>query len=403
MKALVPAGTYAVCTNGMHMGVMVVTSQRTVKNHKGKLIATLQDKPTNFSCVWAGFIVAVISALFLALATTLGPLAVILIATLAGVGGSLSVGSLMCYLCLKSIPWLPDSEHPHIKIVGNKTLLSTAQITCTPLGFLPSGSIQLYFDKSVASRISTLYRIKNLLFIFDGATVGTGIGSLYQIAKGVFLMVGKPLVGTIAAVGVISGLGVLGYGLGTSVESIQDYSSTFIADWLTDGEYSKGIKEDKSYDEDETLLSEVKLGVSNQPGDASLIAPYKNLPKIQKQYNIGTQAIGELMKTSWERIKADPIYQKGNISKAELNSLKSKYMKEVAKEISTRNAKLAKNTVLKKSVLKTAKEFLVVNGVCIGVNITGQTAINVLKVGKSKYTDKEVKALLKVGIYENKI
>lgn len=78
-------------------------------------------------------------------------------------------------------------------------------------------------------------------------------------------------------------------------------------------------------------------------------------------------------------------------------------MKEVAKEISTRNAKLAKNTVLKESVLKTAKEFLVVNGVCIGVNITGQTAINVLKVGKSKYTDKEVKALLKVGIYENKI
>ena len=42
MKALVPAGTYAVCTNGMKMGKMIVTSQTTVKNSKGKLIATLK-------------------------------------------------------------------------------------------------------------------------------------------------------------------------------------------------------------------------------------------------------------------------------------------------------------------------------------------------------------------------
>ena len=51
MKALVPAGTYAVCTNGMRMGEVIVTSQTTIKKHKGDLLATIADKPTNFKCV----------------------------------------------------------------------------------------------------------------------------------------------------------------------------------------------------------------------------------------------------------------------------------------------------------------------------------------------------------------
>lgn len=43
MKALVPAGTYAVCTNGMRMGEVIITSQTTIKNHKGDLLATIAD------------------------------------------------------------------------------------------------------------------------------------------------------------------------------------------------------------------------------------------------------------------------------------------------------------------------------------------------------------------------
>ena len=93
MKALVPAGTYAVCTNGMKKGEMIVTSQATVKNHKGNLLATIADKPSNFMCVWAGIIAAAVAAFLLALATTLGPLAFIIIAALIGVFGSLSLGS----------------------------------------------------------------------------------------------------------------------------------------------------------------------------------------------------------------------------------------------------------------------------------------------------------------------
>ena len=97
MKALVPAGTYAVCTNGMRMGEVIVTSQTTIKKHKGDLLATIADKPTNFKCVWAGIIAAAVAAFLLALAATLGPLAVIIITALIGVLGSVTLGRLMCY------------------------------------------------------------------------------------------------------------------------------------------------------------------------------------------------------------------------------------------------------------------------------------------------------------------
>ena len=108
MKALVPAGTYAVCTNGMRMGEVIVTSQTTIKNHKGDLLATIADKPTNFKCVWAGIIAAAVAAFLLALAATLG----IIIAALIGVLGSVTLGRLMCYFCLRCYPWLPNSGIP---------------------------------------------------------------------------------------------------------------------------------------------------------------------------------------------------------------------------------------------------------------------------------------------------
>ncbi len=66
------------------MGEVIVTSQTTIKNQKGDLLATIADKPTNFMCVWAGIIAAAVAAFLLALAATLGPLAVIIIAALIG-------------------------------------------------------------------------------------------------------------------------------------------------------------------------------------------------------------------------------------------------------------------------------------------------------------------------------
>lgn len=401
MKALVPVGTFAVCTNGMKMGKMIVTSQTTVKTSKGKLIATLKDKPTNFSCVWAGIIAAAVAAIVLALATTLGPLAVVIIATIVGMLGSFTLGSMLCYFCLKETPWLSGSEHPNVLISGNKALVHTAQITCTPLGFLPSGNIQLFFDKSVASRNATVFFFKNSLDILDGAALGAGLAGLGQIAAKVFTGFGGGLMGTTAAGIVTAGLIGSGYAIGKSIDIVQNSSSTGLANWITAGDYDK-YESSKKKDNDEKIIDKVKKGTSNQPGDSKVIPPYTNQADINTKLNIGTLATGEVMKVSWGRVKADPAYHTG-MPKSELNKLLGKYMKEVSTEVKLRNASLSKNMALKENVLKSLKDFFVVNGICIGVNIAGQTASKVIKTDVDKDMNKEISALSKIGIYEIKV
>lgn len=401
MKALVPAGTFAVCTNGMKMGKMIVTSQTTVKTSKGKLIATLKDKPTNFSCVWAGIIAAAVAAIVFALATTLGPLAVVIIATIVGMLGSFTLGSMLCYFCLKETPWLSGSEHPNVLISGNKALVHTAQITCTPLGFLPSGNIQLFFDKSVASRNATVFFFKNSLDILEGAALGARLAGLGQIAAKVFTGFGGGLMGTTAAGIVTAGLIGSGYAIGKSIDIIQSSSSTALANWITAGDYDK-YESSKKKDNDEKIIDKVKKGTSNQPGDSKVIPPYTNQADINTKLNIGTLATGEVMKVSWGRVKADPAYHTG-MPKSELNKLLGKYMKEVSTEVKLRNASLSKNMALKENVLKSLKDFFVVNGICIGVNIAGQTASKVIKTDVDKDMNKEISALSKIGIYEIKV
>ena len=401
MKALVPAGTFAVCTNGMKMGKMIVTSQTTAKTSKGKLIATLKDKPTNFSCVWAGIIAAAVAAIVLVLATTLGPLAVVIIATIVGMLGSFTLGSMLCYFCLKEAPWLPGSEHPNVLISGNMALVHTAQITCTPLGFLPSGNIQLFFDKSVASRIATVFFFKNSLDILEGAALGAGLAGLGQIAVKVFTGVGGGLMGTTAAGIVTAGLIGSGYAIGHGIDIIQNSSLTALANWITVGDYDK-YESSKKKDNDKKIIDKVEKGTSNQPGDSKVIPPYTNQADINTELNIGTLATGEVMKVSWGRVKADPAYHTG-MPKSELNKLLGKYMKEVSTEVKLRNASLSKNIALKENVLKSLKDFFVVNGICIGVNIAGQTASKVIKTDVDKDMNKEISALSKIGIYEIKV
>jgi hypothetical protein len=385
----------------MKMGKMIVTSQTTVKTSKGKLIATLKDKPTNFSCVWAGIIAAAVAAIVLALATTLGPLAVVIIATIVGMLGSFTLGSMLCYFCLKETPWLSGSEHPNVLISGNKALVHTAQITCTPLGFLPSGNIQLFFDKSVASRNATVFFFKNSLDILDGAALGAGLAGLGQIAAKVFTGFGGGLMGTTAAGIVTAGLIGSGYAIGKSIDIIQNSSSTGLANWITAGDYDK-YESSKKKDNDEKIIDKVKKGTSNQPGDSKVIPPYTNQADINTKLNIGTLATGEVMKVSWGRVKADPAYHTG-MPKSELNKLLGKYMKEVSTEVKLRNASLSKNMALKENVLKSLKDFFVVNGICIGVNIAGQTASKVIKTDVDKDMNKEISALSKIGIYEIKV
>lgn len=403
MKALVPAGTYAVCTNGMRMGEVIVTSQTTIKNHKGDLLATIADKPTNFKCVWAGIIAAAVAAFLLALAATLGPLAVIIITALIGVLGSVTLGRLMCYFCLRCYPWLPNSGHPNIRIAGNQALLSSAKIVCTPLGFLPSGSIMLCYDKSVARRTATMYAISNSLKIFEGAVFGAGVAGICCIMKGVFGMYKSALEGTIAAIGTGSILVGAGYTIGSGTSKTQEWASNKIADWSTDGEYGELEEKEKGGGGSDDTVSNLEKGVSTQPGDFCLIPAYHDETELNRQYNVGTQATGEVFDESWKRIKADPTYNKKGISIEEKNAVRNKHMKEVAKELFERNKKIARNDGFWKNVKKGVTDFFIVNLACIGINVAGETAFKISKVALERARDLEAEAQSKVGIYEIKL
>lgn len=403
MKALVPAGTYAVCTNGMRMGEVIVTSQTTIKNHKGDLLATIADKPTNFKCVWAGIIAAAVAAFLLALAATLGPLAVIIITALIVVLGSVTLGRLMCYFCLRCYPWLPNSGHPNIRIAGNQALLSSAKIVCTPLGFLPSGSIMLCYDKSVARRTATMYAISNSLKIFEGAVFGAGVAGICCIMKGVFGMYKSALEGTIAAIGTGSILVGAGYTIGSGTSKTQEWASNKIADWSTDGEYGELEEKEKGGGGSDDTVSNLEKGVSTQPGDFCLIPAYHDETELNRQYNVGTQAMGEVFDESWKRIKADPTYNKKGISIEEKNAVRNKHMKEVAKELFERNKKIARNDGFWKNVKKGVTDFFIVNLACIGINVAGETAFKISKVALERARDLEAEAQSKVGIYEIKL
>lgn len=403
MKALVPAGTYAVCTNGMRMGEVIVTSQTTIKNHKGDLLATIADKPTNFKCVWAGIIAAAVAAFLLALAATLGPLAVIIITALIGVLESVTLGRLMCYFCLRCYPWLPNSGHPNIRIAGNQALLSSAKIVCTPLGFLPSGSIMLCYDKSVARRTATMYAISNSLKIFEGAVFGAGVAGICCIMKGVFGMYKSALEGTIAAIGTGSILVGAGYTIGSGTSKTQEWASNKIADWSTDGEYGELEEKEKGGGGSDDTVSNLEKGVSTQPGDFCLIPAYHDETELNRQYNVGTQATGEVFDESWKRIKADPTYNKKGISIEEKNAVRNKHMKEVAKELFERNKKIARNDGFWKNVKKGVTDFFIVNLACIGINVAGETAFKISKVALERARDLEAEAQSKVGIYEIKL
>ena len=403
MKALVPAGTYAVCTNGMRMGEVIITSQTTIKNHKGDLLATIADKPTNLRCVWAGIIAAAVAAFLLALAATLGPLAVIIIAALIGVLGSVTLGRLMCYFCLRCYPWLPNSGHPNIRIAGNQALLSSAKIVCTPLGFLPSGSIMLCYDKSVARRTATMYAISNSLKIFEGAVFGAGVAGICLIVKGTFAALGGGLKGTIAAAGVVPVLVGTGGFISSKTNRLQEWASDNIADWSTDGEYGELEEKKKGGGGSDDTVSNLEKGVSTQPGDFRLIPAYHDEAELNRQYNVGTQATGEVFDESWKRIKADPAYNKKGISIEEKNAVRNKHMKEVAKELFERNKKIARNDGFWKNVKKGVTDFFIVNLACICINVAVETASKISKVALERARDLEAEAQSKVGIYEIKL
>lgn len=246
---LVPEKTYAVCTNGLKKGEMVVTSHDLYTMEDGRLIATLNDKPTNFACVYTGILVALIGGAIVALCctgigATIGGL---ILATLVGILASYGLKGLVCRFCLKNAMWLPNTLHPRLEIQGQKALTAKSTIVCNP-PLCSSGNIQLFYSAETADRVANIYRWNNYSRIFNSALTGWAIPSLIYGS-----------LGTLCSKGILKGAlsilktGACAYVGGISINSIQTFVGKSLGKvWTPVNEdtdiYSQNLNNDK-YDD----------------------------------------------------------------------------------------------------------------------------------------------------------
>lgn len=226
---LVPEKTYAVCTNGLKKGEMVVTSHDLYTMEDGRLIATLNDKPTNFACVYTGILVALIGGAIVALCctgigATIGGL---ILATLVGIIASYGLKGLVCRFCLKNAMWLPNTLHPRLEIQGQKALTAKSTIVCNP-PLCSSGNIQLFYSAETADRVANIYRWNNYSRIFNSALTGWAIPSLIYGSLGTLCSKGI-LKGTLS----ILKMGGRAYVGGVSLNVFQKFVGKFFGNKWT--------------------------------------------------------------------------------------------------------------------------------------------------------------------------
>jgi hypothetical protein len=106
------------------------------------------------------------------------------------------------------------------------------------------------------------------------------------------------LKGTIAAAGVVPVLVGTGGFISSKTNRLQEWASDNIADWSTDGEYGELEEKKKDGGGSDDTVSNLEKGVSTQPGDFRLIPAYHDEAKLNRQYNVGTQAAGEVFDES---------------------------------------------------------------------------------------------------------
>lgn len=228
LTPLVPEKTYAVCTNGTKRGEMVVGHHDNVMKKNTCLFATIQDKPTNFACVYMGMLIAIIGALLTALfvsgvGATIGCL---LLAALAGILAAYGLGGIICYFCLRPSPWI--GFHPKVIINGEPAILGTSTIICQPLWFTP-GNITLFYSKEVADRVANVYRWSNWGRIFNSAITWYGIPSLlYNAVSGVITQ------GFIRGIGSIVGTAIGTLAGGTILDTASYLSAAGISSFFSE-------------------------------------------------------------------------------------------------------------------------------------------------------------------------
>ncbi len=384
LTPLVPEKTYAVCTNGIVKGQIIVGSQTTTKTQDNRFIATQFDKPTNFKCKYLGILIALVGGFIAAmLATGVGTLiAGILIATVIAAALTYGIGGAVCSFCLKSAEW--SIVHPLIKIEGHSAIIGKSQLICTPL-FLPSGVITLYYSEEVASRVARITAIKNITEMFAAAGLGAAIQGLGSVLSSVYsyslMASGSIAFAETCTLGAFIGLYKGGELMSTPINYIENEVSDFLA----------GV--DSTPDE---VNSDAALG--NAPAD--ILDPFDqqgvyNTTKAKrlKEYNIGSKS--PIMKDAWAKVKADPTY-----SPQTRNALLSKYLKETHAEYKQLNNKLA----TKNAIGKLIKNNLIMMGFSSGVNILSSTITKRMQKDlEAMIEDAESEAIRKIKIYETQI
>jgi hypothetical protein len=164
----VPDKSWLVCSDGMSMQQLKVTSQTTIKIAGGKLAATIKDRTgCNFVCgkmLVAGAILgAAIAALFV---STGGLVFFAAAAVIAGsaVGGAVSgaaagtlLGMIPCFCALFTMPYSWIGCHPNVLFEKKQALLENATLIC-----LLGGKIEIHIFKEFANvRLSEIR--KNIL------------------------------------------------------------------------------------------------------------------------------------------------------------------------------------------------------------------------------------------------
>lgn len=222
-KRYVPDETYLVCSDGMQMQQLKVTSQSTIKI-TGKLAATNEDRTgENFICakmVVATAIIGAIVAGIIAAATvaTGGVAGALIVGGIAAAGGAagagvgLSLSFMPCICALLTMPndWTPI--HTGVKFEGKFALIESSTISCV-LG----GQIMIFYSKEAAQEAVDLRRKKTIanvgLVIASAFVAGAafqGIVTAFGTEAGILSKFGWSAFGNYLGGAAISGAGAYG-------------------------------------------------------------------------------------------------------------------------------------------------------------------------------------------------
>lgn len=222
-KRYVSDETYLVCSDGMQMQQLKVTSQSTIKI-TGKLAATNEDRTgENFICakmVVATAIIGAIVAGIIAAATvaTGGVAGALIVGGIAAAGGAvgagvgLSLSFMPCICALLTMPndWTPI--HTGVKFEGKFALIESSTISCV-LG----GQIMIFYSKEAAQEAVDLRRKKTIanvgLVIASAFVAGAafqGIVTAFGTGAGILSKFGWSAFGNYLGGAAISGAGAYG-------------------------------------------------------------------------------------------------------------------------------------------------------------------------------------------------